>query len=239
MLSHPGVGTRSVSPHLFPQRIAVARAMGVVGLVIYNWWVIVPFEHGWLTSVDGFFSDMSADGQPHAGFLQRADMAAGVLLVIALLLRGPVGSDGTRRREWRWLVAFAVLGAIGGRFPYACAAGLDAACRSLERSLDLPWHHYVHMAAGVGEFATITLAIWLAYRRTRGTDSTESQVFRFLVYVLVVAYPLLAVAYLGDVWGSIIEPVFFLVFTAVLVAELFEPAGHEPSGRHAAERSSD
>ncbi len=201
--------------------------MGVIGLVIYNWWVIVPFEHGWLASVDGFFSDMSADGQAHAGALQRADMLAGVLLVTALVLRGPIGSDGTRRREWRWLVGFAALGAIGGRFPYACAAGLDTTCRSLERSLELPWHHYVHMAAGVGEFATITLAIWLAHRRTRASDSSESHVFRFLIYVLVFAYPLLAVAYLGDVWGSIIEPAFFLVFTTALLAELFEPAGQE------------
>jgi len=225
VLSHPGVGTRSVSSHPFPQRIAVARVVGIVGLVIYNWWVIVPFRPGWLTSVDGFFSDLSADGQAHAGALQRADMVAGVLLVTALLLRGSVGTDGTPRREWRWLVAFAALGAIGGRFPYACAAGLDTACRQLERSLELPWHHYVHMASGVAEFATITVAIWLAYRRTRASDSSESHVFRVLIYVLVVAYPLLAVAYLGDVWGSIIEPVFFLVFTSVLLAELFEPVG--------------
>jgi hypothetical protein len=157
--------------------------------------------------------------------MQRADMAAGVLLVAALLLRGATGSDGTRRREWPWLVAFSALGAIGGRFPYACAAALDPACRRLERSLELPWHHYVHMAAGVGEFATITLAIWLAYRRTRGSESFEAQVFRFLIYLLVVAYPLLGVAYFGDVWGALIEPVFFLAFTSVLLAELFEPVG--------------
>ncbi|MGZ4680849.1 MAG: DUF998 domain-containing protein [Acidimicrobiales bacterium] len=214
-----------MSSHLFSRQIGVARVLGVLGLLAYNWWVIVPFESGWMTSLDGFFSDMSADGQPHAWLMQRADMVAGVLLVAALLLRGPTGSDGTRRREWPWLVAFSSLGAIGGRFPYACAAGLDPACRRLERSLDLPWHHYVHMAAGVGEFATITLAIWLAYRRTRGSDSVEAQVFRFLIYLLVVAYPLLAVAYLGDVWGSLIEPVFFLAFTSVLLAELFEPVG--------------
>ena len=233
MLSHPGVGTRPVSSHPYPQRIVVARALGVLGLIAYNWWVLVLFQPGWTTSIDGFFSDMSADGQPHAWMMQRADIVAGGLLIAALLLRGPVGSDGTRRREWKWLVAFASLGAIGGRFPYACAAGLDATCRRLERSLDLPWHHYVHMAAGVGEFATITLAIWLAYRRTRGTDSFEASVFRFLIYLLVVAYPLLAVAYLGDVWGALIEPVFFMAFTSMLVAELFEPAG----SRSAASRS--
>ena len=212
-----------------PRRIVAARVVGILGLISYNWWVIVPFEPGWLTSIDGFFSDMSADGQPHAWFMQRADIVAGILLVAALLLRGPIGSQGTRRREWPWLVAFAGLGAIGGRFPYACAAGLDSGCRTLERHLDLPWHHYVHMAAGVGEFATITLAIWLAYRRTREDDSSESHVFHFLIYLLVVAYPLLAVAYLGDVWGSLIEPVFFVAFTATLLAELFEPIGRGAS----------
>jgi len=225
-----------VSPHLIPRQIGAARVLGVIGLVAYNWWVIVPFEHGWMTSVDGFFSDMSADGQPHAWFMQRADMVAGTLLVLALLLRGPTASDGTRRREWPWLVAFSALGAVGGRFPYACASGLDSACRTLERHLDLPWHHYVHMTAGVSEFATITIAIWLAYRRTRQADTFESHVFRSLIYLLVVAYPLLAVAYLGDVWGALIEPVFFLAFTAALLAELFEPAGQparQPAGQPA------
>jgi Protein of unknown function (DUF998) len=213
-------------------RLAASRLIGVAGLAGYNWWLIVPFERGWLTSVDGFFSDLSADGQAHAHLLQRLDMVSSVLLVAALLLRGPTGPDGTRRREWPWLVAFAALGGIGGRFPYACASELDARCRTLERHLDLPWHHYVHMVSGVAEFATVTMAIWLAYRRTSEVNSIEAHIFRVLIYLLVVAYPLLAVAYVGDRMGSLIEPVFFVAFSSVLLAEFFEPAG-PPSGRTA------
>ena len=81
------------------------------------------------------------------------------------------------------------------------------------------------MASGVGEFAAITIAVLLAHRRTRGDQTVEANVFRGLIWVMVVAYPLLAVAYVGDVWGALIEPVFFVSFTAVLVAELFEPVG--------------
>ena len=225
------VDTQGGASRAVARRVTAGRMVGVVGLMTYNWWVVVVFEPGWISSVNGLFSDLSADGQAHAPLLQRLDMAAGVLLVAALLLRGPAGPDGVRRREWPWLVAFAALGGIGGRFPYACAAGLDAGCRSLERHLELPWHHYVHMVSGVGEFATVTLAIWFAYRRTRaaGRDSFETHLFRFLIYVLVVAYPLLAIAYVGDVKGALIEPVFFVTFTAVLVAELFEAAGARPA----------
>jgi len=202
----------------------MGRALGAAGLLAYNWWVLVLIEPSWLSSADGFFSDLSAGGQDHAVLLQRLDMAAGALLVAGLALRGPIGRQGTARREWPWLVAFAVAGGVGGRFPYACAAELDGHCRTLERHLDLPWHHYVHMLSGITEFATATMAIWLMYRRAKGVDATEANVARFSIYVMVVAYPCLAVAYVTARAGAFIEPVFFLLFTAALVMELFEPA---------------
>ena len=201
----------------------MGRLLGAAGLVAYNWWVFVLFEPGWLTSTDGFFSDLSAGGQDHAVLLQRIDMAAGILLLAGLLLRGPIGRDAARRGEWPWLVAFAAAGGIGGRFPYACAAELDGYCRTLERHLDLPWHHYVHMLSGITEFATATIAIWLMYRRAKGVDATEANVARFSIYLMVVAYPVLAVSYVTARVGAFIEPVFFLLFTAALVMELFEP----------------
>ena len=174
------------------------------------------------SSLDGFFSDLSADGQPHAIVLRRLDLAAATLILVALLLRGSASGDGPRR-EWRWLVAFAACGMIGARFPYACAEGLDSACRAAERHLDLAPHHYVHMAAGIAEFTTATVAIWLAHRRTRDDRDLEGRVAHLLIVVLVVAYPLLGVAYLGDRLGSLIEPVFFVSFSTMVVLELFEP----------------
>ena len=83
--------------------------------------------------VNGFFSDLEVAGRPHAAQMSDAEMAAGLLMVVALLLRGPGARHGVRR-EWKWMVAFAVAGAVGGRFPYACSEGLSATCRSLE------WH---------------------------------------------------------------------------------------------------
>ncbi len=209
------------------RRLAAARAVGVAGVAVYNWWVVVPFLHGWLSSLDGFFSDLSADGQQHAIVLRRLDLAAAALILVALLLRGPASRDGPRR-EWRWLVAFAVFGLIGARFPYACAEGLNMACRAAERHLELAPHHYIHMASGVAEFATATMAIWLAHRRTRDDHDLEGRVAYVLVVVLVVAYPLLAVAYLGDRLGSLIEPVFFVTFSTMVVLELFEPVTRAP-----------
>ena len=47
--------------------------------------------------------------------------------------------------------------------------------------------------------------------------------------LLVVASPILAVAYVTDRAGSLIEPVFFVVFSATLLMELFEPRGAESS----------
>ncbi|HEX7444433.1 MAG TPA: DUF998 domain-containing protein, partial [Acidimicrobiales bacterium] len=205
-------------------RLSVSRALGVAGVVVYNWWVVVPFLHGWLSSLDGFFSDLSADGQVHAVVLRRLDMVSAALILGALLIRGPVGRAGPRR-EWRWLVAFGAAAMIGARFPYACAEGLDAACRSAERHLELAPHHYVHMAAGIAEFTTATVAIWLAYRRTRGTAAPEGRLAQVLMVVLVVAYPILGVAYLGDRLGSLVEPVFFVSFSAMVLIEVFEPVG--------------
>jgi hypothetical protein len=95
----------------------------------------------------------------------------------------------------------------------------------MERHLELPLHHYVHMLAGIGEFVTITIALWVAHRRTRHDHTRQSALLRFLVAVLVVAYPLLGIAYFGDRWGTIVEPMFFVVFTVLIVYTLFEPVG--------------
>ena len=67
---------------------AAARVPAVAGVVAYNWWVVVPFVPGLMPSVNGFFSDLEATGRPHATLMSDADMAAGLLMVAALLLRG-------------------------------------------------------------------------------------------------------------------------------------------------------
>jgi len=151
-------------------------------------------------------------------------MLAGLLLVGALVLRGPF-AGGLARREWPWLVAFAAAGGIGGHYPYACSEGLSASCRRLEWHLQLPLHHYIHVVSGIAEFAFLTVAVVLAVRRTRGSTTRAARVYPVLLRVLVVGYPLLGLVYLTDRLGTLVEPIFFVTFTAMALTEVFEAVG--------------
>jgi hypothetical protein len=206
-------------------RLGASEVVGVAGLVLYNWWVVVPFVHGMLPSDNGFFSDIEASGLPHATLLQHLDLLSGILLLAALALRGSIGRQ-YRGREWGWLVGFAIAAGAGGKFSYACSSGLSAVCRAQERRLQLPLHHYVHMLSGVLEFATITTAVVLAVRRTRGQQTGSARAYRSVLRIFYFAYPLLALAYLTDRLGAFIEPVFFLSFTLVIVTHLFQAGGN-------------
>ncbi|MBF6557956.1 MAG: DUF998 domain-containing protein [Acidimicrobiales bacterium] len=203
-------------------RIRWAKALSLGGAVAYNWWVVVPFVPGMMPSVNGFFSDLEANGQPHAGLLSDADMLAGVLMVAALFLRGSYVRDGVRR-EWKWMMAFALCGVIGGRYPYACAEGLNASCRHLEWHRQLPIHHYVHVASGIAEFALLTGAAIIAMKRTEHKGSVEARIYRGLVGLFVLAYPLLGLVYLTDRLGTLVEPIFLVAFSFMFLTEVFEP----------------
>jgi hypothetical protein len=203
-------------------RLAAAKVVGGAGVLAYNWWVVVPFVPGLMPSVNGFFSDLEVSGRRHALLMSDADLVAGVLMAAALMLRGSK-AQGDVRKEWKWLMAFAIGGAVGGRYPYACAEGLSAACRNLEWHLQLPIHHYVHVFAGITEFATLTTAAVIAMRRTRGHGTIESRIYSGLVRALAIGYPLLGLAYLTDRMGTLVEPVFFVAFSVMMLAEVFEP----------------
>ena len=214
------------SPRSSDRRSAVAAAakvLAVVGVVAYNWWVVVPFVPGLMPTVNGFFSDLEATGRPHAVLMSDADMVAGILLAAALLMRGPAGRHGVRR-EWKWMLAFALAGVVGGRFPYACSEGLSAACRTQEWNLQLPLHHYVHVVSGIAEFATLTVAAVIAMRRTGKDGTPESHIYSGVVKVLVVAYPILGLVYITDRFGTFVEPIFFITFSVMMLAEVFEPS---------------
>jgi len=212
-----------------------ARVLAVGGVIAYNWWVVVLFVPGLMPSVNGFFSDLEADGRSHAALMSGADLVAGLLMLAALLLRGPM-ADGGRRREWRWTVVFAAAGALGGHYTYACSEGLSATCRRLEWRLQLPAHHYVHMLSGIAEFAALTTAAVIAMRRTRGHGTPFARIYSGLVAALVVGYPLLAAAYLTDRLGTLVEPIFFVTFSVMVMAEVFEPVGRRAPAAGRVER---
>ncbi len=205
-------------------RLVAAKALGVTGVLAYNWWVVVPFVPGLMPSANGFFSDLEATGRAHAPLMSDADLVAGLMLAAALLLRGSTAGHAVRR-EWKWLMAFALAGAIGGRYPYACAEGLSETCRQMEWHLQLPVHHYVHVVSGIAEFVTLTVAAVIAMRRTRKDGTPESRVYAAVVTTLVVGYPLLGLVYLTDRLGTLVEPIFFLAFSVMVLTELFEPVG--------------
>lgn len=194
---------------------------GVAGLLAYNWWVFVPFSRGLMRSPNELFSNLEVTGQPYAIAMQRADIAAGVLLFLALLLAGSRAVPGARR-EWLGMVVFAMAGAIGGLFPQVCADGVNHGCMSAEWHFQLAASQYVHDGAGVIEFAGITLALWFATRRTRGDRTLTACGYRILGLTALIGYPLLGVSYLLDTYGAIVEGVFFVGFTAIVLLQLAE-----------------
>jgi hypothetical protein len=149
-------------------------------------------------------------------------LAAGIVMFVAFLLRGPWGPNG-KRKEWRWLLLFAVAGAVGGHFSYACPEGLSAACRSAEWHLKLPLHHYLHVISGIIEFATMTTAVYIAWQRTKENADWVARGVKAVVIAMLIGYPLLAVAYLTDRFGAFVEPIFFVCFSVMVAIELFEP----------------
>jgi hypothetical protein len=217
-LRHAAVATMTrYTPRLF-----VAQFLGLVGIVLYNWWVWVVVATNLLTSTNAFFSDLEATGRRDATLFQHLDLAAGVVMLVAFLVRGPLGPEG-RRAEWRWLLLFAVAGAVSGHFAYACPEGLSATCRSAEWHLHLPLHHYVHVISGIVEFAAMTTAVVLAWMRTRAHSDWVARTIKAVAVTGLIAYPLLGVAYLTDRFGSFIEPIFFVCFSVMVAVELLEP----------------
>ena len=69
------------------------------------------------------------------------------------------------------------------------------------------------MLAGIVEFATATVAVYLAWQRTRPVERPTTRIVRWTGRTLVAAYPLLGYAYLTDRMGAFVEPIFFICFS--------------------------
>ncbi len=176
-----------------------------------------------MRSPDELFSNLEVTGQPYASVMQHADFASGLLLIAAFWAAGFGSRAG--RREWLAMLGFGVSGALGGLFPEVCADGVNAACRRMEVHFQLPASQYIHMVVGIFEFFFITLALALAVLRTRGQRTRTAVVYRGLARAAVVAYPLLGVAYLVNRLGGVMEAVFFVGFTVMILAQLTERTG--------------
>ncbi len=197
-------------------RTAVAWILGVAGVAAYNWWILVPLKPGLMTSPDELFSNLEVTGQPYATLMQHADLASGLLLLVAFVVTGAARA----RRELLAMLIFAAAGALGGLYPEVCADGISATCRRQEWRFELPASQYVHIVAGIVEFAAITIALLYALSRTKGSRTRPARVYRGLGLGALIGYPLLGAAYLSDRFGGVMEGVFFTGFTVMVITEL-------------------
>ena len=221
-MHRPGRAPALVTPsHRRLTRAAVTWILGIAGLLAYNWWVLVPLKPGLMHSPNELFSDLEASGQPFATAMQRADLISGLLLLAAFLVVGGRSIRGGRP-EWLGMMVFAAAGALGGVFPEICADGINAVCRSMELTFQLPLRQYLHIAAGIVEFGGITVALVFAFRRTRTEQTRLARVYRGLARGACVAYPLLGAAYLVNRLGGVMETFFFAGFTVMVAAQLSE-----------------
>jgi hypothetical protein len=194
---------------------------GITGLLAFSWWVLVPFRPGLMRSPSELFSNLEVTGQPFATWMQHADVLSGLLLAAAFLAAGS-GSIPGGRREWLGMLVFAATETLGGLYPEACPDQISASCRAAEWSFQLPLSQYVHMVAGILQFGGITVALVLAFRRTRGGQAITARVYRGMVIAAAAAYPLLGAAYLLSRLGGVVEAAFFTGFTVIVLTELYE-----------------
>jgi len=95
-------------------------------------------------------------------------------------------------------------------------------CMDAERHFQLPLTQYVHDGAGIVEFVGITLALLLAVRRTRSQRTVTARTYRALAIGAAIMYPILGLTYVINKLGAIVEGVFFVGFTVMVVVQLHE-----------------
>ena len=208
-----------------PPALRTAKVLGVAGVLAYNWWVVVPFVPGLMPSVNGFFSDLEATGRPHADLMSDADLVAGVLLLAALLLRGSAARHGVRR---------------GVEMDGGLRGGRRGGGPLSLRLFRGPERHLPHSWNGTCSFRSTTTSTWsraspssprltiaavIAMRRTRQRRDPRGPRLLGGGQGSGRGYPLLGLVYLTDRLGTFVEPIFFITFSAMVLAELFEPIG--------------
>lgn len=208
----------------------LVRALGACGVLAYNWWLLVPLRPSLMSSPDELFSDLEIPGHPFATLMQRADLLSGLAMLAAFAV---AFTRRANRADWLCMIIFSLAGVAGGLFPETCADAVSRSCLRLEVGLRLPAAQYLHIAAGVVEFSGITAALAFAVYRTWRQRTAIARTYRWLAAAAVAAYPLLGLAYLTDRLGAIVEGLFFIGFSVMVVAELIErtiaPARRRPA----------
>jgi hypothetical protein len=216
---------RTAAETLSATRRRTACCFAVPGLVLYNWWIAVPLRPSLLVSPNELFSNLEVNGQPYVSWMQRADFASRLLLFAAFSIVGWQSlDDGTL--EWLLILVFALGGATGGILQEQCLDTINRSCHLDEIELRLGGPQYLHIVAGIIEFASIAAVLYLSYRRTRGEPSRIATLYRWLYAGAWVFYPLLAVAFLFVLGGSFVEAAFFTGFSLIVIAQIRERTTH-------------
>lgn len=208
-------------------RTAVAGAFLAVGIVLFDWWIALP----WLVPREGMYdrliSDATATGSPHAMLIRTFEVVGALALLVALLLRGPLDEFGIGRRDWWCTVGLVVFEVFGAVFVESCPSGTDRACFDREIALDLDLHHYLHIAGGVVEWSFALLAAWFGWRRLRGTG--RGRIYGgLLVYAGIVLVPL-ALAFATHRLFAVVEFTVYLAFSTILVLVVTERSVPAPA----------
>lgn len=220
-----------LADHRSAIRKDLVRTLGACGVLAYNWWLLVLLRPSLMSSPNELFSDLEIPGHPFATLMHRADLLAGLAMLTAFVVAGTRCAD---RADWLCMIIFSLGGVAGGLFPETCADAAGGSCLRLEIGLRLPAAQYLHIAAGVVEFGGITAALAFAVYRTWRQRTAVARTYRRLAVAAVTAYPLLGLAYLTNRLGSIVEGLFFIGFSVMVVAEILErtlatPARQRPA----------
>jgi len=97
-----------------------------------------------------------------------------------------------------------------------------------EWRLALPHHHYFHVAAGIAEFVFGTVAVYLAWQRTRSQESPVTRPSGGPAHHGHRLPPLLGVAYLTTASGAFVEPIFFTCFSVMVLTRARRDGPHHP-----------
>ena len=201
----------------------MAVTICIPAVLAYNWWLIVPFRHGLLTSVNSFFSDLEVKGAPDAGVFGKLDVIAGALFLAALLLshrarttrHAPSGDYSCLRdrRGRRRTVSLLLRRRDGLRVPDRGMAPAIAVpplrARAAVRSR-IPLRHDCTAAR-------------MASHATKRCPASRPKTEHFAGWQpgsSSSATPPLAIAYFSDRYAALVEPVYFLAFSLAAFTEV-------------------
>lgn len=188
--------------------------------MLFNWWLALPV----LVDPDGMFdrllSDATATGSSNAVALRVMEGAGALLLLAALIGRGPLDSHGVVRRDWLAAIALVVFEFSNAVFVEACQSGTDRVCFDRELRLDLPWPHYLHIIGGALEWLAALAVAWFGWRRLR--PDRRSRIYAALLWYAPIVLVPLAVTFVIHRWFAVVEVTVYLAFSVLLVLTVTE-----------------